>query len=75
MKLELYVTDKCIPCAHVLEFIQKNGLEDKIKVVKNGKHPMVYSTPALIFNEASVIKGVESIEKFLSVHYIPKEVK
>ncbi|MGL4994051.1 MAG: hypothetical protein ACRC6R_08025 [Bacteroidales bacterium] len=50
------------------------GISDKINVLVDEKHPLVSSHPSIVFNGASIIKGVEAVENFLSVHLVPKEV-
>lgn len=74
MKIDLYVTEKCIPCLHILSFMDQYGVSDKINILVDEKHPLVSSHPSIVFNGASIIKGVEAIENFLSVHLVPKEV-
>lgn len=74
MKIDLYITEKCIPCAHILAYIEQHDIGKDVNILTNKKHPLVSSYPSVIFNGASVVKGVEAIENFLSVHFVPKEI-
>lgn len=66
MKLNLHVSDgKCMPCSYLRKFIKDNNIKDVNIVEGNGGHPLVYDYPTLIINNASVIKGVTSIQRFL----------
>ena len=74
MKIDLYVTEKCIPCVHILAYLDQYGISDKVNILVDSYHPLVSSHPSIVFNGASIIKGVEAIENFLAVHFVPKEV-
>lgn len=72
-KLDLYVTSgRCAPCFYLRNLIKEHDIP--VNIIEDGEHPLVYDVPTLIMNNASVIKGVTTIQSFLETNVIPKKV-
>ena len=73
-KLDLYVRSNCVPCRHVERFIKKHNVEHLFNIISEGYHPLVSDRPALVINDASVIKGVMTLEHYIYANLVPMEV-
>lgn len=74
IKLDLYVSESgCVPCAWIKKFVANNNIN--VNIITNKDHPLVHDVPTIIIDDASVIKGVLAIQRYLETHIIPKKVE